>query len=77
MASAPIIIRSSLRPVEGVSNLYARLEAADRDGKSVSFVFKRWSGDRDRVYDYVERSMEIDDLQFVGPSQLGQIASRD
>jgi len=65
------------RRVEGVSNLYARLEAADRDGKAVSFVFKRWSGERDRIYDYVERSMEIDDLQFVGPSPLGQIASRD
>ncbi len=65
------------RRVEGVSNLYGRLEAADRDGKAVSLVFKRWSGDRDRVYDYVERSMEIDDLQFVGPSPLGQIASRD
>jgi hypothetical protein len=60
-----------------VSNLYARLEAADRGGKAVTFVFKRWSGDRDRVYDYLERSMDIDDLQFVGPSPLGQIASRD
>ncbi len=65
------------RPVEGVSDLYARLEAADRSGKAVSFVFKRWSGDLDRVYDYLERSMDIDDLQFVGPSPLGQIASRD
>jgi C-terminal processing protease CtpA/Prc len=65
------------RPVEGLSNLYARLEAADRGGKAVTFVFKRWSGDRDRVYDYLERSMDIDDLEFVGPSPLGQIASRD
>jgi serine protease Do len=65
------------RRVEGVRNLYARLEAADRNGKAVSLVFKRWSGERDRIYDYVERSMEIDDLQFVGPSPLGKIASRD
>ena len=65
------------RPVEGLRNLHARLEAANRAGEAVSFVFKRWSGDRDRGYDYMERSMEIDEFEFVGPSPLRQIASRD
>ena len=64
-------------PVEDLSNLYERLGAADRNGEAVSFVFKRWSNDRNRIYDYLERSMEIDNLQFVGPPPLGHVASRN
>jgi hypothetical protein len=40
-------------------------------------VFKRWSNERDRVYDYIERTMAIEDLEFVGPSPLGHLASRN
>jgi S1-C subfamily serine protease len=65
------------RPVGSLSDLYAHLEAAGSEGKAVRFVFKRWSRERDRVYDYVERSMEIEDLESVGPTPLGHLASRD
>jgi serine protease Do len=61
--------------VEDLSNLYARLEAAEKDGKEVHLVFKRWSSERDRVYDYLERSMAIEDLEFVGPSPLKHVAT--
>lgn len=64
-------------PVDGLESLYERLEAAGRDLEAVSFVFKRWSGERDRIYDYVERSMEIEDLQLIGPSPLNRLASRN
>ena len=60
--------------VEDLSNLYARLEAAGKDGKDVHLVFKRWSSERDRVYDYMERSMAIEDLEFIGPSPLKHVA---
>ena len=65
------------QPIEDLNNLYDRLEAAGNDGKTVHFVFKRWSGERDRVYDYVERSMAVEDLEFVGPAPLGHLASKD
>jgi S1-C subfamily serine protease len=65
------------RPVEDLNNLYDRLDAADRARESVHFVFKRWSNERDRVYDYIERTMAIEDLEFVGPSPLGHLASRN
>jgi len=65
------------RPVEDLSNLYDRLEAANKSGESVHFVFKRWSSERDRVYDYIARTMAIEDLEFVGPPPLGHLASRN
>jgi C-terminal processing protease CtpA/Prc len=65
------------QPVEDLSDLYARLEAADRAGKPVHFVFKRWSGERDRVYDYVERSMAVEDLELIGPAPLKHVAAKD
>jgi S1-C subfamily serine protease len=65
------------KPVEDLNNLYDRLEAADRARESVHFVFKRWSNERDRVYDYIERTMAIEDLEFVGPPPLGHLASRN
>jgi len=64
-------------PVENLNALYARLDAADGAEEPVVFVFKRWSGERDRIYSYLERSMEIQDLEFVGPRPLGRIASRN
>jgi S1-C subfamily serine protease len=65
------------QPVEDLNNLYAQLEAADRDGESVHFVFKRWSGERDRVYDYLERSMAVEGLEFIGPAPLKHVAATD
>jgi len=64
-------------PVKSLNGLYARLDAAGKADEPVVFVFKRWSGGRDRIYDYVERSMEIQDLEFVGSAPPGRIAARD
>jgi hypothetical protein len=30
-------------------------------------VLKRWSSEYDQLYDYVERTVAIEDLEFVGP----------
>ena len=64
-------------PIETLDSLYTRLDAVQNSGSSVIIVFKRWSAERDRVYDYVERSIAIEDLQFVGPSSLKHVASRN
>ncbi|MFV1980275.1 MAG: trypsin-like peptidase domain-containing protein, partial [Rhodothermia bacterium] len=63
--------------VESLNDLYVRLDAAGGADEPAVFVFKRWSGERDRIYDYVERSMEIQDLEFVGSAPPGRIAARD
>jgi len=77
IAEWDMLVSVNGRPVKSLNDLYVRLGAAERDEKPVVFVFKRWSSERDRVYDYMERSMEIQDLEFVGPSPLAHIASRD
>ena len=63
------------QPVEDLNTLYARLETAGKAGKPVHLVMKRWSVERDRVYDYVERTMAVQDLEFVGPSPLNHVAT--
>ena len=63
--------------VESLNDLYVRLDAAGGAEEPAVLVFKRWSGERDRIYDYVERSMEIQDLEFVGSAPPGRIAARD
>ena len=62
------------QPVEDLNTLYTRLETAARAGRSVHLVMKRWSAERDRVYDYLERTMAVQDLEFVGPSPLKHVA---
>jgi hypothetical protein len=61
--------------VADLNDLYARLEAAREDRTSVHFVIKRWSSERDRVYDYLERGMAVEDLEFVGPTALKHVAA--
>jgi S1-C subfamily serine protease len=77
IAEWDMLVSVNGRPVKSLKDLYVRLDVAERDDKPVVFVFKRWSSERDRVYDYMEQSMEIHDLEFVGPSPLAHIASRD
>jgi len=64
-------------PADTLEALYERLAAAEQDGNSVKLVFKRWSSSRDRLYDYVERSVTVEDLEFVGPPPLKHVANED
>ena len=64
-------------PIETLDSLYARLGAAQDSESSVMIVFKRWSDELDRVYDYVARSIPIEYLEFVGPSRLDHVATRN
>jgi hypothetical protein len=39
-------------------------------------VFKRWSGKRDHVYDYVERVVAIEELEFVNGGEGERLARK-
>jgi S1-C subfamily serine protease len=63
------------RPVHGLRDLYERLETAQRSKKPVSIMLKRWSDSHNRLYDFVERMVWLDDLIFVSPTLNDQVAS--
>ena len=72
-----ILVSIDGHPADTLDALYERLAAAERDGNSVVLVFKRWSSGRDRLYDYVERALTVEDLEFVGPRPLKHVAAKD
>ena len=62
------------QPVGGLTDLHKRIAAARQDDRPVTFVLRRWSHKRDQFYDYIERSVAIEDLGFVGPAPNKSVA---
>jgi S1-C subfamily serine protease len=63
--------------VTGLEELFSRFDAARTREQSVVLAFKRWSNGSDRVYDHVERTILVDELEFVGPAPKEFVATRD
>ncbi len=62
-----VLVKLDGQPVRGLHDLYRRLEAAREKDEPCVFVLKRWSSKKDHVYDYIERTVAIEGLEFVGP----------
>ena len=62
------------QPIGSLTDLHERIAAARQDDRPVTLVLKRWSNEHDQVYDYVERSVAIEDLEFVGPAPNKSVA---
>ena len=71
-----LLVRVNGQPVRGLADLYQRLDEAGAAGKPVSLVFKRWSGKRDHVYDYVERVLAIEELELVKGEEKERLARK-
>jgi serine protease DegQ len=71
-----LLVRVNGRPVRGLADLYQRLDEAGAAGKPVLLVFKRWSGKRDHVYDYVERVVAVEELEFVNGGEEERLARK-
>ncbi len=54
--------------------VYERLEAAQTEEKSVTLMHKRWSNKQDRIYDYIERSVSVNELKSIGALATEQLA---
>jgi S1-C subfamily serine protease len=52
--------------ISALEDLHQHLLAAQSESRSVTLVLKRWSTTRDRIYDYIERSLSINDLKAIG-----------
>ena len=62
-----VLVKLDGQPVRGLGDLYDRVQAAQEADKPITLVLKRWSSEYDQLYDYVERTVVIEDLEFVGP----------
>ena len=71
-----VLVKLDGQPVRGLGDLYARVQAAREADKPVTLVLKRWSSEYDQLYDYVERTVAIEDLEFVGPVPNENVARR-
>ncbi len=64
-------------PVESLDELYQRFDSARAADQSTVLAFKRWSSGTSRVYDHVERSSFVGDLEFVGTASKEHVATRN
>ncbi len=60
--------------VSSLEAIYKRLMAAQLEDKSIVLMLKRWSNTQDRIYDYIERSVSVDELKSIGSLATEQIA---
>ncbi|MEN8131024.1 MAG: trypsin-like peptidase domain-containing protein [Pseudomonadota bacterium] len=57
-----------------LEDMYQHLLAAQLENKRVTLVLKRWSTTKDRIYDYIERSVSIKDLRPIGSLPIERVA---
>ena len=69
-----MLVKLDGQPVRGLDDLYRRLEAAREQDEPCVFVLRRWSGKKDHVYDYIERSVVIEALEFIGLAPAASVA---
>ena len=59
------------QPITNLQELFSTLQTAKEKKPAVKINLKRFSESdsySDRVYDYLERSLTIEDLKYIGPS---------
>jgi S1-C subfamily serine protease len=71
-----VLVKVDGKPVQGLEDLHERVRAAKQADRSVTLVLRRWSGARDQVYDYVERTLAIEEFQLVGGNQAERLARK-
>jgi len=54
-------------PVTDLTDIYDRLEAAQREERSVRFVFKRLDWEDHQIFGFIQREFEVADLEHMGP----------
>lgn len=64
-------------PVESLDDLYRRFDSARATDQSTVLAFKRWSSGTNCVYAHVERSIFVEDLEFVGTASKEHVAIRN
>ena len=69
-----VVVRMNGQAVNGLADLYRQFETARKDDTPVVLVLKRWSTKQDHVYDYVERTVAIEDLEFIGARSEERVA---
>ena len=71
-----VLVKLDGQPVRGLDDLYRRLEAAREQDEPCVFVLRRWSGKKDHVYDYIERTVAIEALEFIGTEADARLARK-
>ncbi len=61
--------------VDGLTDLRDRLSDARKNGTSVKVVFKRWTSGRDRIYEYIERTIPVEEFALIGSARNERVAS--
>jgi hypothetical protein len=54
-----------------IDDLYARLGEARKNGRRVTFTFKKLAGS-DSMFAYTQRNLPIGDLRIIGPQPAAQ-----
>ncbi len=60
--------------VSSLEAIYKRLLAAQLEEKPVKLMLKRWSNKQDRIYDYIERSVSVNELKSIGSLATEHVA---
>jgi len=50
-----------------LTDIYDRLESAQRAERSVQFVFKRLDWEDHQIFGFIQREFEVADLEHMGP----------
>ncbi len=61
--------------VDGLTDLRGRLADARKNKASVKVVFKRWTSGRDRIYEYIERTIPVEEFALIGSALNERVAS--
>ncbi len=61
--------------VDGLTDLRHRLTDARKNKASVKVVFKRWTSGRDRIYEYIERTIPVEEFVLIGSALNERVAS--
>ncbi len=61
--------------VYGLTDLRGRLADARKNKASVKVVFKRWTSGRDRIYEYIERTIPVEEFALIGSALNERVAS--
>jgi S1-C subfamily serine protease len=62
------------KEVTRLEDLYRHLQTARLEDRRVTLILKRWSSTKDRIYDYVERTLSVNDMKPIGPLPVEQVA---
>ena len=54
-------------PVTDLNDVYDRLEAAQREDRSVRFVFRRPEWEDHHIFGFIQREFGVTDLELMGP----------